>query len=179
MNSSPFQELAPVLAILRKLKIPHALIGGWAVITWGYLRASDDLDMMIDIPVSGRKQLMDALSAAYSPEWREAGEDDPVSGIIRALPRPPAVFPVDFLLTRGRHDRAALGRARTVTVEDIDIPVVGPEDIVAMKLEAGGGQDYEDARRLLRILGDRLDDAALQGYCRDRRVLDRLALLRG
>ena len=44
MRAAPFQELERVLAILDELALPHALIGGWAVIAWGFLRASEDLD---------------------------------------------------------------------------------------------------------------------------------------
>ncbi len=47
-----------------------------------------------------------------------------------------------------------------------------------MKLSAGGGQDYEDARRLLSVLSGKLDEQKLSEYCRERKVTDRLALLR-
>jgi len=178
MTASPFRELERVLAILRKMGLPHALIGGWAVVAWGFLRASDDLDLMVELPVSRRRELLDALSKNYEAEWREGGQDDPIPGLIRALPKAAGAFPVDLLVVRGRNDRAAISRAVIIEAEGMSIPIVRPEDLIAMKLEAGGGQDYEDARRLLSILVGKLDESRLNESCLDRKVLDRLALVR-
>ena len=178
MSPAPFPELERVLRLLKKMGLPHALIGGWAVITWGFLRASDDLDLMMELPASRRKELLDALAVDYEAEWREGGQDDPVPGLVRASPRQEGGFPVDFLVARSRADRAALARAVEVTAEGVRIPVVRPEDLIAMKLEAGGGQDYEDARRLLSVLSGKLDETLLKESCAIRRVEDRLALLR-
>lgn len=65
-----------------------------------------------------------------------------------------------------------------VPLEGTSFPVIAPEDLIAMKLAAGGGQDYEDARRLLSILEGKIDDGALRERCRERRVSDRLDLIR-
>jgi len=177
-DAEPFQDINRVLIILRKLELPHALIGGWAVIVWGYLRTSEDIDLLVDLSSSRRRELLAALDADYEAQWLVGGEDDPIPGLVRAQPRSPENFPVDFIPARGRADLAALSRAVSVTAQGIKIPVVSPEDLIAMKLEAGGGQDYEDARRLLSVHKDRLDNALLNASCRDRHVLDGLALLR-
>lgn len=159
--------------------LPHALIGGWAVITWGFLRASDDLDLMIELPASRRKELLTELSSDYEAKWLEGGQDDPISGLVRAAPRQKEGFPVDFLVASSAADRTALSRAVAVSAEGLMIPVVRPEDLIAMKLEAGGGQDYEDVRRLLAVLAGKLDEVLLKESCSARRVVDRLALVRG
>ena len=170
-DRSPFQNLVSVLAVLRGLKLPHALIGGWAVIARGYLRVSEDIDLMIDLPASRRKALLEALRP-------EGGEDDPISGLVRAGPRAEKSFPVDFIPARGAADRGALARASEVATDGVSIPVVLPEDLIAMKLESGGGQDYEDARQLLAVRAGTLDEPRLLQSCRERKTLERLALLR-
>ena len=175
---TPFRDIHRVLLILQKLKLPHVLIGGWAVIAWGYLRASEDIDLMVDLPSSQRSELLAALAEDYKPEWHAGGQDDPIPGMIRAQPRSAGDFPVDLILPRGRVDRAAISRAVSITAEGITIPIARPEDLIAMKLEAGGGQDYEDAQRLLDVLKGRLDEMMLQEACKSRKVLDRLAFLR-
>ncbi len=175
---TPFRDIHRVLLILQKLELPHALIGGWAVIAWGYLRASEDIDLMVDLPASQRRELLAALAEDYEPQWRDGGQDDPIPSMIRAQPRSAGHFPVDIILPRGRVDRAAISRAVSITAEGIAIPIVRPEDLIAMKLEAGGGQDDEDAQRLLDVLKGRLDEMMLQEACKSRKVLDRLALLR-
>lgn len=176
--SGPFHDIDRVLAVLRRLDLPHALIGGWAVIVWGFLRTSEDIDILVDLPASRRRELIAALNEEYEARWLAGGEDDPVSGLVRAAPRSTDRFPIDLLTARGRADRGALSRAIAVTVEGISIPVVSAEDLIAMKLEAGGGQDYADARRLLEVLKGGLDEARLEESCRERRAVDRLALIR-
>ncbi|MDD5304606.1 MAG: nucleotidyl transferase AbiEii/AbiGii toxin family protein [Elusimicrobia bacterium] len=176
--SAPFRDIGRVLAVLRGMELSHALIGGWAVIVWGYLRTSEDIDLLVDLPASRRKELIAALGEDYEAEWLAGGEDDPVPGLVRAVPRSADHFPVDLLPVRGRADRGALSRAVAVAVEGISIPVVSPEDLIAMKLEAGGGQDYADARRLLEVLKGGLDETRLEEACRERHALDRLALIR-
>lgn len=177
MSVSPLRELAAVLSLLKSRDVPHALIGGWAVIAWGFLRASDDFDLLIDLPRSKRKELLAALAENYEAEWIEGGKDDPITGLLRAKPRGPGL-PVDMIQAGGRADRGAISAAIEIEVEEMSIPIVPPAALIAMKLEAGGGQDYEDAKRLIEVLGERLDAIALEAACRERRVLDRLALIR-
>jgi predicted nucleotidyltransferase len=170
---SPLAELPAVTAVLQSEGIAHALIGGWAVITWGFLRASDDFDLLIDLPRSGRGRLLKALASGWEAEWIEGGEDDPIPGLIRAKPREGGL-PIDLLPARSAADREALSRALEVSVEGTSVMVVAPEDLLAMKLEAGGGQDFEDARRLLTILSGKLDMKTVRERCTQRRVADLL-----
>lgn len=173
---SPLSGICEVAAILRSEKVAHALIGGWAVITWGYLRTSDDFDLLVDLPPSKRRRLLAALSGRWDAEWVPGGEDDPIPGLVRARPKDKGL-PVDLLPATRAADREALSRAIEVPIEGGSIPVVAPEDLIAMKLEAGGGQDYEDVRRLLSVLGAKLDSGMLRRRCDERLVADRLALI--
>ena len=177
MSVSPLRELAAILSLLKAEDVPHALIGGWAVITWGFLRASDDFDLLIDLAPSKRKELLAALKNDYEAEWIEGGQDDPIPGLLRAKPRAPGL-PIDMIQARNSTDRAAISAAIDVAVEGMMIPVVPPAELIAMKLEAGGGQDYEDAKRLIEVLGERLSTEALEASCRARRVTKRLELIR-
>lgn len=174
--TSPFRELAEVVEALRALRLAHALIGGWAVIASGAFRTSDDIDLLAELPASARKPLLKALAAGFFAEWREPGEGDPIAGLVRARPRADGL-PIDILAAGSAADREVLKRARPVTVEGLTVPVALPEDLIAMKLQAGGGQDYEDARRLL-ALPSGVDGQLLTESCRKRGVLDRLALIR-
>lgn len=173
---SPSKDLGDITIVLRAEKIPHALIGGWAVISWGYLRTSDDIDLLIDLPTTKRKALLTALSKRWNAEWIAGGQDDPIPGLIRAEPKKDGL-PIDMLLARPGPDRDALSRALKLEFEGIAIPVVTPEDLIAMKLSAGGGQDYEDARRLISVLSGKLDKERLRQYCRQRQISERLALI--
>ncbi len=47
-----------------------------------------------------------------------------------------------------------------------------------MKLLAGGGIDYFDAKAILEVQGPSLDEVLLMESCRQARVLNKLALIR-
>lgn len=146
--------------------------------SWGFVRATEDVDLLADIPSSRRKTVLDGLSELYEARWISGDIDDPVRGLIRAKPRKAGRYPVDILAARSAADRAALSRAEEIEVEGQSVPVLRAEDIIAMKLEAGGGRDYEDVRRLLEVRAGQLDEDRLQTSCRERRVSDRLKLAR-
>ena len=174
----PLQRLRDSHATLEALGISHGLIGGWAVIAWGHVRATRDLDWLAIIPASRRKEILESLSPFGTAEWRAPGEDDPIAGLIRVVPADEEAAVLDILLASGSADRTALSRCVSVELGSGSLPAVRPEDIIAMKLQAGGGLDYQDARELLRIQAGRLDEPMLEAACKERRVLDRLALLR-
>lgn len=173
----PVKRLLESHEALQSLGIPHGLIGGWAVIAWGRVRATRDLDWLALIPATRRKELLKALAPFGAAEWRAPGDDDPVAGLIRVVPADEEEPVLDILAAAGSADRQALSRCVQIDLGSGSLPAVRPEDIIAMKLQAGGGLDYEDARELLRIQAGRLDQAMLEEACRERRVLDRLALI--
>ncbi|MDE2143691.1 MAG: hypothetical protein KGL74_06755 [Elusimicrobia bacterium] len=175
---NPLNGLHAAHATLQSLGVRHGLIGGWAVIAWGRVRATRDVDWIADIPMSRKREMLAGLASLGSVDWRTPGEDDPLAGLIRIVPEDEEKPLIDILLAAGPADRAAISRCVEIELGNGRIPTVRPEDIIAMKLQAGGGLDYEDARALLQIQDRRLDEKLLIDACAARRVLDRLALLR-
>ncbi len=174
---SPDRELATVASLLKSQGVPFALIGGWAVISWGFVRASDDIDFLADLSAPKRRALLDAMAKEWEVEWRAGGQDDPIVGMISAVPKAGGM-PVEILVAGKAADRKAISRAVSIPLAQTSIPLVRPEDLVAMKLEAGGGQDYEDVRRLLELLAGKIDEELLSQCCKERRVSARLVLAR-
>lgn len=181
MTTSPPNPLESVHAAhraLQSLSIPHGLIGGWAAIAWGRVRATRDVDWLAVIPRSRKSEVIKSLSDLGVVEWREPGEDDPIAGVVRIVPEDEERPVIDILLAANAADRAALSRCALIDLGGSSVPAVCPEDIIAMKLQSGGGLDYEDVRVLLQVHSGRLDEALLRDACAARRVKDRLALLR-
>jgi hypothetical protein len=174
----PLESLHAAHKALEALSIPHGLIGGWAVIAWGRVRATRDIDWLASIPRSRKREIIQSLADLGTVDWREPGEDDPIAGLVRIVPDNDDSPVIDILLAAGAADRKALSRCLEIELGKSSVPAVGPEDIIAMKLQAGGGLDYEDARALLKMQTGRLDEAILHEACTSRSVLDRLALLR-
>ena len=158
--------------MLKRLGVPHALIGGWAAVAWGVVRATKDLDMLVLVDKAGKSLLGQSFEKlGYRLEWRRGGFDDPIPELLRLNPREPGQRPeIDILFASKSFDLEALNRTVSVNLSGWIMPVLRPEDLIAMKLSAGGPVDFEDAKQLLRVQASRLDQKLLESCCKQLRV---------
>ena len=58
---TPIQSFRRLHAIFEAHSVPHALIGGWAAVAWGVVRATRDVDLLADIgrDLQDAKMLLD------------------------------------------------------------------------------------------------------------------------
>ena len=71
--------LQKVAAALDKLAVPYAVIGGLAVITRGVVRATKDVDFLVDWPVQRAGALAQSLTENGLPATFHRGDaDDPL-----------------------------------------------------------------------------------------------------
>jgi hypothetical protein len=161
------QQFAPALERLcklietasRELRTPinFALIGGLAVSAWGIPRATQDIDFLADSNPSplADKRLRESLKAFLDAhgchaEWRMGGLEDPIPLLLRIeMKHSFADLIADILWIHKRWQRAALRRSIALNVMGRRIDVLHPEDLIVMKLEAGGPQDLLDVQSLL------------------------------
>jgi len=161
------QRLAPALSELHRLlthcahqlqlDLRFALLGGLAVSTWGVIRATQDIDFIADCDPSPirdvplRSKLNSCLEGQGSSlEWRVGAGDDPIPLLLRV--KLSAKFhgvTADVLWAHKKWQREALQRPIDVDIDGEQIPVLHPEDLILMKLDAGGPQDLLDVQRLL------------------------------
>lgn len=143
----------------RAMKIPirFALIGGLGVSAWGAVRATQDIDLLAHSdsdPIRDpdfRRRLHENLEEqGYVVEWNIGGFDDPVPLLLRLkLARPAGGMTVDILWAHKRYQREALLRSVPLKLGRLEVPVLHPEDLILMKLEAGGPQDLLDVETLI------------------------------
>lgn len=144
-----FEEiLERLLSAFERAGVAHALIGGLAVAAWGAPRATEDIDLLAD---ATRSSELDAAlrHAGFEPEWRRGGPDDPVPMLLRL--RDAAGGPgVDVACVTRGWEREILERAVRVRIPGgPDVPVVAVEDLIVLKLLAGGPGDLADVADLL------------------------------
>jgi hypothetical protein len=140
-----------------KIPIRFALIGGLGVSAWGVVRATQDIDLLADSDLDPmrdpefRKRLQGYLEEkGCVVEWKIGGFDDPVPLLLRLkLHRSAGGMTVDILWAHKRYQREALVRSIPLRVGRFEVPVLHPEDLILMKLEAGGPQDLLDVETLL------------------------------
>ena len=168
-------RLAPALRELNRLlaaaavdlnaQLRFALLGGLAVSTWGVVRATQDIDFLADSDPSPIRDLTlrDKLANFIErqncrADWRVGDFDDPIPLLLKIeLPAALGSVGADILWAHKRWQREALKRAVGVEVEGDNIPVLHPEDLILMKLDAGGPQDFLDVQQLLSVAPPQLD----------------------
>lgn len=161
------QRFAPALRKLQKLlqdaslalqiRIRFALIGGLAVAAWGVVRATQDIDLLADSNPSPLKNtdLQRRLERflerrSCRAEWRVGGIDDPIPLLLRVeMPRPGRGIKADILWAHKRWQRETLARTIRLSVLRMEVVILHPEDLILLKLGAGGPQDLLDVEGLL------------------------------
>lgn len=148
----PFEEaLARLVAVLEQRRVPYAVIGGLAVAAWGAPRATEDIGLLADLSPS--PELDSALrTAGFDVEWRRGGPDDPVPLLLRL--RSASGPEIDVVSATRVWEREMLGRSIRVQIpEGPETPVVAADDLIVLKLLAGGPGDLADVADILERVG--------------------------
>jgi len=178
------QSLRHVWVTLDRLKVPMAVTGGLALATWKHVRATRDVDLLVDLGGNNLDQLIEHLRAAglrpkRTPPVTSLGQLD----VLPLLYEPPEAFvelQIDLLLAKSEYHRAALRRRVPTQLPNlgIGIAVLACEDLILHKLLAGRLIDRADAAALLRANQDSLDWGYLARWARELAVTDDLAQVR-
>jgi hypothetical protein len=157
---SPPQPVADLLAALARalgvLGVRWFLFGAQAAILHGAARLSADVDVTIDL---GRRTVPDLIAAlAGDFDVRVAdpvrfAEETRVLPFVHRLSR----MPLDVVLAGpGLEDQFFAGATERLIGAAL-VPVVGAEDLIAMKVLAGRPTDLEDVAAVARAHRDDLD----------------------
>lgn len=133
--------------------VRFALIGGLGVSAWGAVRATRDIDLLADSDPSPLRDLeLRARLRGYledrgsEAEWRAGDHEDPVPLLLRLGL---SEITVDILWAHKQWQREALARSVLLKLDELEVAVLHPEDLILMKLDAGGPQDLLDVESLL------------------------------
>ena len=134
--------------LFRQVRIPYAIIGGYAASVWGVERATLDIDVLVGGRPSQFTSLID-LAGQYrlqpQPEFLDLNPLLRGSMVRCRIDR----LHVDFLRSRDTHDRNVLRRRRQVVFAGHRLWFPTPEDLIIMKLKVGRDRDFDDARRII------------------------------
>ena len=183
--AQPIQIALRVGAALEALGVAYHLGGSLASSIHGEPRATNDIDMVVDLQASQ----VSAFIAALGPDFAVDRES-----LVDAVHRRdscnifflPFFTKVDLFVARtGPFDRAELARGRRITVDDGGSLIVkSPEDTVLRKLlwfRAGGevsDRQWRDVVQVLRLNLGALDEAVFDEWAVVLRVDDLLSKAR-
>ena len=139
------------------------LVGGLAVGVHGYVRGTDDLDLLTRVPLLRTQQILrDAglETRILRGDTRDGGFDR-LKGELDGIPFDvlPPLVPI------------AWGDVVTLDVDSMRVKVVDLDGLLALKLRAAGAQDLLDAARL--VLRHPEHEARAKELARAYRTLDR------
>jgi hypothetical protein len=162
------RQLAEVTATLRGLDVNFALIGGLALASYKVIRATQDIDLLVDLESA---DVIDAalIMLGYSAVHRSVDAANYVRNDER----------VDFLYASRPIARKLLAGARELKTSLGELQVVSTEGLIGFKLQGlvndpRRTQDLEDIRALLRANRGGLDLAEVRAYFQ---LFDRESLL--
>jgi hypothetical protein len=147
------EALRKVVAALDRLDIPYALIGGLAVAARGAVRATQDVDLIVALPVQEAPSLERSLrDNGFQATFHRGAPDDPIAGVVRlAIPVGGAGVKCDVLFASRGWQTRAVKNATSVDLGNFVVRVAQPVDLFLLKLHAGAPQDLIDAAQLLKL----------------------------
>ncbi|MER3423452.1 MAG: hypothetical protein C4293_09700 [Nitrospiraceae bacterium] len=154
------EALADILSRLEQARAhgllqAYALIGGFAVSTWGVPRATQDIDFAVAIGSADPQ----ALATFIGGRYEAGGLDDPLRGVVHvSIEVGSEAVSLQLIFLSSALEDVAFRRVATISVMERVIPVVSWQGLVLLKLYAGGPQDKLDAHQILRVRHPTPDD---------------------
>lgn len=162
-----FQFLDP----LDRAQVPYAVVGSVASSLYGEPRATNDVDLVIQVAPADASRLVQAFPADrfYVPPEEvvrvEIGRA--IGGHLNVIALESMTKADLYPLTE--RDRDWFGRRRRLEVSGRPVWFAAPEAVILHKLrffrEGGGEKHLQDIRGIIAVSGDQLDWPALEDAC--------------
>lgn len=144
----PEASAAQVCAALNRSGAKYLVIGGVACILHGYVRATTDVDILIERTPENAEKVLEALATVGYGFAREWSAEEILKRPITLIGDDPAVD-VFTVAWKVKYDTAA-SRSSTVDVGGVRIPLIGLDDLIETK-RTGRLQDAADIEVLEEI----------------------------
>ncbi|NOZ78092.1 MAG: nucleotidyltransferase family protein [Acidobacteria bacterium] len=154
-------SIETVCAALNEAGVRYLIVGGVAVVLYGHLRTTVDLDLVLDLReenVRRALQVLDGLGYVPRPpvslelfadEKERSRWIEEKNMMVFSLWHPSqAAFEVDLFVREPFDFDAAWQRKTLVELEETRAPVVSLQDLVELKERAGRPQDLADLEAL-------------------------------
>jgi hypothetical protein len=144
--------------VLDALGIHYALLGGLAANLYRHdVRATQDVDLAVELSPADMPRLLGAFEdAGWTSEVR-VSKAETLRLTHKELAR------IDLLIAGTDFEKSAIDRAARFTLNDRELVIVRPEDLVVYKLIAGRGHDYEAVAAVI-LAGHDLDEPYITGW---------------
>lgn len=157
---------------LEECDIQYAIVSGYVAVLFGRARATEDIDLLVEqFDQATATTLVERLESDgfWGPamplsELYETVSDGLPVRIAAAGNRVPNV---ELKFARSQTDYVSLENTVDIQLRDITFAVGSLELQIAYKLDMGAQKDFEDALYLFELLGQNLNQQALEQYVDD------------
>jgi hypothetical protein len=146
------QDFADLLNELSAAKAEFLLVGGWAVILYGHVRATDDMDLFVRPTVANSERVFAALEAFGAPLRAHAvtPRHFATEGDAYRFGIAPLKIEVLTKLSGVSFDEALDGSGM-LALDGHPVPYIGKAALIANKKAAGRLKDLADVEELERL----------------------------
>jgi len=170
--------LRELVLLFERLEAPYAVMGGLAVRVYGIPRPRYDIDFTLALGRERLPALYEALrELGYTiPEQYASGWVDHVAGMAVVKARLYLAghgIDVDLFLAESPYQRELLARRRRERVDEFEVWLVSPEDLILLNLVSHRPRDIADVGDVFFTQGE-LDKAYLRRWAEELGVLREL-----
>ena len=147
-----YLEFDQIVRSFSRAKVRYAVAGGFAVGLHGYVRATQDMDFLVNVAdLPKAEAALGRLGYRANPEVQEfARAGLTLKRFFKRLPKEDDLMAVDLLVPGAARMERVLRRAIRVSYRRSSLPVVTARDLVAMKRLRGSKADKADIDYLRR-----------------------------
>ena len=161
MNAQrPDEVLKELLRTLEEAGLQHALMGGYAVVSWGVPRATYDVDILVESASERLQRCFEIaerrgfqIDDSYKTGWRDRLCDMQLVKLRMSRAGRPVTSDLFLVATPFQH--SAFARRRIVLVPGLGrgVPVITAADLILFKLLANRPKDRVDVQNVLTVQG--------------------------
>lgn len=154
----------PIFKLLNEADVKYVVVGGIATILHGYVRATADIDLVVDLHVDEATKVIDALTnAGFKPkipvqalEFADEGkrnqwiESKGMQVFSMYDPAQPAVT-IDLFVRYPIPYEELWSRSVMMDLGELKVRVCSIDDLITMKQDAGRHKDMADIEQLTKI----------------------------
>jgi hypothetical protein len=141
--------LAALAAAFDHHRVEWYVFGAQAVAVRGAPRATQDVDVTVEVAQERLGEVLDTLAAkGLAVRYPEQFDELLAAGAVVPLIHGSGME-VDLVIAGSGLEQLALRRADRIEIDGVSVPVAHATDLVVMKVLAGRGKDLDDVRALL------------------------------
>jgi len=154
----------PLFKALNEANVQYVVVGGIATILHGYVRATSDIDLVVDLHVDEATKVIAVLTdAGYQPkvpvqaiEFADASKrqqwiDEKGMQVFSMYQPENPLLTIDLFVKQPISYEELNTRAVTMELDGIKVRVCSIDDLIKMKKLAGRDKDLADIEHLTRI----------------------------